>query len=520
MRIPSKRKLIELASNCKSMLNAKKLQETEFSDIIQPYIDLLDQVRAAKENNELDLPPLDDDKVDISKVLNTKEDNLDADGTVNEAYYKKHSRSLQEKDRSYQAIVNAYKEQGGTADFEEWKSWIATQPDKLKAQLVNRYNFNRMYGESGVDVGTNAEEGSNPEIPAEPYTPTENLQNLIDMCDAGEDFVETALTTVTDKYDTIELLLRRVIRGKSPKRYYLLAGDPGIGKTYEVNKLLKADGILDSTPVCTGSIGRSVTSIATFLWQYKDTDLVVLDDCDSFLKKGGSPDVVNILKGCMEAGTGYKVGIPISIANRVTKELKKASKDESKVPEKIKALFEDDEDEEEDLSAEDNDETYIDTEDAVPTSWKFNARLVILSNLHESQIEDALWSRCDHFDLHLTQEEYLIRLAMIIDDMDVGQKDGIFTEEEAKEAKALTLSVMRSVIEAGNHGVKLFGKFVKLTDHLEFRVVKDLCNMWLAMLDRELELHPDESRDTAKKNILKKWVRVGVIPRLSATTKL
>ena len=167
------------------------------------------------------------------------------------------------------------------------------------------------------------------------------------------------------------------------------------------------------------------------------------------------------------------------------------------------------------LSAEELDKI-LDTENAVPTSWTFNARMIIISNLHESQIEEPLWSRCDHFDLHLTQEEYLIRLAMILDGMDVGQKDGLCTEEEAQEAKALVLSVMQSVIEAGNHGVKFFGKYIQLTDHLEFRIVKDLVNVWLAMLERELENHPEISRDDAKKNIMQKWVRVGVIPRMSA----
>lgn len=515
----NRKQLVESIKECQKLLKEKKLKESSFEELIAPGMELLNSVHKKKEEGSLDLPPLDDDSVDISKVLNTSEKDLSVDGTLSEAYYKKNkNRLLQERDRTYSEIVAAYKSQGGSDNYDEWKAWTGSQVDKTKAQIINRYNFQKLY--QTVTVDSNSSEAVENK---EPYVPSKNLQDLIDVCDAADDFVESATTTVTDKYETIELLLRRVIRGKSTKRYYLLAGDPGIGKTYEVTKLLKEEGKTD-VPTCTGSIGRSPTSIATFLWKYKDAELVILDDCDSFLRKGGNLDVVNILKGCMEAGTGYKVGIPQAIANRASKML--SVKAESKVSDKVKRLFEDDEelDDEEVTFDTSDEEALTDVEgsftESIPTSWSFNARLIILSNLHESQIEEALWSRCDHFDLHLTQEEYLVRLAMIIDNMDVGQKDGLFTEEDAKEAKALVLSVMNSIIEAGNHGVKLFGKFIRLTNHLEFRIVKDLCNMWLAMLDREMETNPNESKDEAKKKIIQKWVRIGVIPRLSVSTKL
>lgn len=514
------KKLKKTLKECKLALQEKKLKESSFKDLIQPFIDLLDQIHKAKNNGELDLPPIENDKINIKNVLDTKEDDLSVDGVLKESFYKKHNIILKEEGKTYQDLVNEYKSQGGIEDYNAWKSWLLNQneTDRAKGEVLSKYNFNARYNRSsGVSSNISIEPIRNPD-----YKPSAELQNLIDVIDAGADFTETALTTVTDKYETIELLLRRVVRGKSTKRYYLLAGDPGIGKTYIVDKILKEEG-KNNVPICTGSIGRSPTSIAAFLWKYKDEDLVVLDDCDSFLRKNGNPDVTNILKGCMEAGTGYKVGIPSTIAARVSKLL---SENQSKnINNKIKALFEDEyeeeDDEEEAFDSEDIDlENNNTTTETTPTSWTFNSKLIILSNLHESQIEEAIWSRCDHFDLHLTQDEYLIRLAMIIDDMDIGQRSGIFTEEEAKEAKALTLSVMKSVIEAGNNGVKLFGKYIRLTSHLEFRVVKDLCNMWFAMLDKELDTNPTESKDEAKKKILKKWVRIGVIPRLSVTTKL
>lgn len=527
-----KQAIREKLNTCSNLLAEKKLRESTFEDIIKPSMDLLDHVHAAIERGDLDLPPLVDDELDISKMLDTSENDLSTvDGTLTEAAKEKAQKALQEKERSYTQIIQDYIAQGGTGNYEEWRAWIETQPDAVKARVLNRNNFRKNYellapsnaAAAAPATGEDGEVVSGATAPA--YEPSENLRNLISLCHADQDFVETAEVTVTDKYDTIELLLRRVVRGKSAKRYYILAGDAGIGKTYTVAKILREEGKADDIDkiTYTGSIGRSVTSIATFLWLHRNDEILVLDDCDSFLRKGGNPDVVNILKGCMEAGTGYRVGIAANIAARITKDLGlgKKNKAESTVSDKVRALLEGEVAEDENLDDEellDDEEVekLLDTDDAVPTSWTFNSRMVIISNLHESQIEEPLWSRCDHFDLHLTQEEYLIRLAMILDGMDVGQKDGLCTPEEAQEAKALVLSVMQAVIEAGNHGVKFYGKFIQLTDHLEFRIVKDLVNTWLAMLEREMELHPNVSRDEAKKKIMQKWVRVGVIPRMSA----
>ena len=40
--------------------------------------------------------------------------------------------------------------------------------------------------------------------------------------------------------------------------------------------------------------------------------------------------------------------------------------------------------------------------------------------------------------------------------------------------------------------------------------------MWLSMVERYMEVHQGVSKDDAKKACLKKWVRVVVIPRISA----
>lgn len=512
------KKLQEKLNVCKRLLAEKRFQEATFEDIIKPSMDLLNKVHAANVANELDLPPLEDD-LDFNRLLSTSENDLDStDGTLNEAALERIKKTLQEaklNEMTYNDIIKDYIRAGGSQDYDAWRDWLIDQSEDVaqKGAVLNKWAFDTRYNQLSSVTSAGKPVAAAPEPVVDPnYVPSDNLQSLIDICCANEEYAENALTTVTDKYDTIDLILRRVVRGKSTKRYYILAGDAGIGKTYTVSKILKEEGKADDIDkiTFTGSIGRSVTSIATFLWQHRNDELLVLDDCDTFLRKDGNPDVINILKGCMEPGTGHTVGIPDTIAKKITKSLGSPDIEDMSLEDLI---------DQQGLEAEAEKEANA-GDFAVPTKWVFNARLIIISNLHESQINDALWSRCDHYDLHLTQEEYLIRLAAIIDGMDVGQKSNICTEEEAKEAKALVLSVLQAIIEAGVHGVKIFGKFIQLTDHLEFRIVKDLVNTWLAMLEQVLEKNPGISRDEAKKSIMNKWLRISVIPRLSARVVL
>ena len=520
----TKTQLLESYKKCRTLLHEKRLNESTFAELISGAKADLAAIHDAVESGLLaNVAPLDDDEeLNIQQVLDTSEADLNADGTKNESYYKKHSRLLQERNRSHKQRIADYIAQGGTKDFSQYQDWLATQPDFEEGRNLPRSWFLNNYDD--IAESEKSTPGAAPVINDPTYVPSKELTDFIDFVDAGDDFVETAIETVADKYDTIDLILRRVVRGKNPKRYYILAGDAGIGKTYTVQKILEEEGKSGTVETVTGTIGKSPTTIATFLWKYRDAELVVLDDCDAFLKKGGNDEVLGILKGAMEAGTKYHVHITDSLAKRVSKAV--STKDESTNQSVLKKLFEGEDLEDEDLELDDDDDVLdddavLDTEDDdhVPTDWTFNARLVIISNLHEAQVDDALWSRCDHFDLHLTQEEYMVRLGMIIDGMDCGQKDGLFAEDAVADAKALLYRTMKLIIEAGNHGVKMYGRTVTLKQSLEFRLVKDLVAMYLAMVERQQELHPELDLDTIKKGVVKKWTRIGVVPRLSATTK-
>ena len=513
----TKKQLFEAVKRAKSLVNDRLFENTTFEQMLEPAMKMLDQVA----QSDLHLPPLDDDAVVIQNVLNTSEDDLNpANGTKQESWYRKNSQSLQEGLTS-QDVVNQFVRETGEDSWDAFNNWMAGKSGDIlaKAQKVNKWMFTNKLIPNVAIPDSNA-----PTEPKAPIEMSDNLRNLIDMTDANQEVLETATTTVTDKYDMIEAKLERVLTGRSAKRYFLLAGDPGIGKTYAATDVLKRLGITD-VPTLTGSIGKSTSAIAEFLYTYRDTPTVILDDCDAFLRDGGNPEVVGILKGAMEPGTKYQVHLPTNIAKLASKNIDPTYRDsddtmptaeeiEAQVKFKMKK---------EGMSHEDAEAAVQADIEAIhgkawmmPTTFTFNARLIILSNLHEKQIDSAIWSRCDHFDLHLTQEEYLVRLAAIINSMDVGEKDGLYTAEESRVAKALVLTTLTSVIEAGNKGVALFGKYVRLKDTLEFRLVKDLVESWYLLCEIYTKKHPGVDADTAHKECLKKWVRTSVIPRISA----
>ena len=373
----------------------------------------------------------------------------------------------------------------------------------------------KKYEDGGADASA-YEKSSGPKEPSKPAELSAGLQSLVNACSAGADYVETAADTVNAKYKMIGMKLKRVILGKSLKNYYLLMGDAGIGKSYIVKDFLtKCGKDPKSVPLIKGDIGSSRTDVAKFLWKYKDEELVILDDCDTTIQSK-NPAVQNMLKGAMDPD-GHAVTISPTILKELTKSLQQEAI-EAKYGKNNK-LFEardiDDEDDEwlDDEEGDVEGEGLLDTD--VPTeTWTFNARVVFVSNLDEKDVTKAVLSRCDYFCLHLTQEEYLIRLGKIIKDMDINSPNSGWTDERVDDAKAMAVAMMANVIEAANKGVKLFNKTVRLTHPLEFRIVRDLVEGYLMLVDDYIEENPGATEEEAGDAIIPEFVRTILMPRL------
>lgn len=523
-------KAIMEAYNKASKKLAKKLNEdgTAINDMIAPALAAMDKVAELKASGAIPEIPY-EELVQGNIEFQTSEDELDQETGLDEAALRERGYRLQEVAGGKPAL-RAYLADGGNPEsYEDFIDWCATQGTDTTGMKRGWFNTSIKQIQGGRSPVTANEE---PETPKEPYIPSASLQSMIDACAAGEDYVETAADTVATKYKMIERKLKRVIAGKSEKNYYLLFGDAGIGKSVIVKQTLEKMGwtVLkgaSSNPgageveIVKGDMGSSRTDVARFLWKYKDRELVVLDDCDSMIdKKTSKGAVANMLKGALDKDSHV-----VTISPSIMKSANNLVQDEAAKIGRNNKLFEDAVDDQMDgmYDGDDDLEDYeapgedgmLDTNPDIITepSWTFNARVIFISNLDTPDIVPAVLSRCDYFCLHLTQEEYLVRLAMIIDDMKFDTEKSGWSDEWIKVAKGVAVTMMSNVIEAANNHVKLFNKVVTLSHPLEFRIITDLVENYLILCEEDMEEN-GSSFEEAGSNILPEFVKTVLIPRI------
>lgn len=569
----SKKKLLQEALKLKKVLSAVPSKGiTEDVDLeksfIEPGLAALDQVASIKG----ELPPIefedliaDIEPADLPKISD-EDAETGIDGSIDITESIKRGELVLTEASAYKQAVQEYVDEVGIENagtYRDYTEWCATsQPAK---DPIPGQNFRKFLNE------LKANQPEEPATPKAPYQMSAALSDLVDACNEGGEFVESAVNTVHEKYDNIERKLKRVITGRSMKNYYLLFGDAGIGKTKTVEKCLEKCGYT-GVPQIKGDVGKSRTDVAMFLYKYKDDELVVLDDCDSMINiKGTDPAVMNMLKGAMDPDS-HTVTISPTVqklcnnrladlykgpANTITGSYKVLRDGELLCSEGGDILFIDPADaatedippmlfnskaEAQEFITEDNEEgsvyevvsntsgdtvlmyedgqfsddgeTLDTTKAEFPSTWKFNCRVIFVSNLDTKDINPAVISRCDYYCLHLTQEEYMVRLAEIIDDMKFDLSRTGWSEESVRKTKAFVVSLMASVIEAANNGVMLMGKKVVLTHPLEFRLVRDLIEGQMMLIEDYIEENPDATEEEARRATLKTFIRAYLLPKL------
>lgn len=506
-----------VVAECWAKLKKEKLNEATISvgDMIKKGLEIGAAIETAsipgedaKTFNEL----ISDDKFEID----ISEKDLEPNGIVSESFKKSKLKKLSEG-IGFTKALKEYIAEGGQPDMEAFGIWAENHGYENVLDSISKSGFNanfRKFSGQAVSGKTakNSEEPLN--APADPSTYSEDLNAMLEICNSGAEYVESAAETVEFKYKQIRSRLRRVIQGRSANRYYLLMGDPGIGKSFIVRETLDMCGKQD-VPQITGTVGKSPAPVAKFLIEHKDDEIVILDDCDTMISNEAKGDVTNMLKGALDPDR-HHVSISPTLINIIKGYMK-----EQAIREKYKGnyLFESDQVLEEriarELAESEGEEEEEDIE--IPKDFDFNARIIFISNLNADQVSPAVLDRCDKYELHLTVEEYMIRLGKIIWNIECGQKEGIYTDEEVKEAKALLMYWMAGIIEAHNKGASMFGKRVVLVKGgLTFRLVKDLVEAYIINYQDYVEDNPDVPVEEAKTHVVRDWVHHYVLPKITA----
>lgn len=306
-----------------------------------------------------------------------------------------------------------------------------------------------------------------------------------------------------------------------------------------------------------GDIGRSASAIVAFFYKNKDRKVIVLDDCDSFILSKDQA-IQNLLKGMLDLDNTEKnpklitvsptirklaskliaadkesmeEGVQIEINQKALREGRLAVSingeevlNESASPEELKQFklvetkkpikehtdysglgllyeSEDDADEWDDVSDDDAEiaaqfaELEGEEDDGeIPPKWRFASRLIMISNLRKTDLNDAVLSRTLSYELSLTQDEFMARLAQILPHM----LTDVETEESAEVvdyAKKAAYAYLLAAVELAAKGGSVGGKPVRIVGKLQFRIIAELAGKWMQRADDYAIKHNMENID-------------------------
>ena len=209
--------------------------------------------------------------------------------------------------------------------------------------------------------------------------------------------------TVVEKRDpkvmfsNLERLTKMVGRGIQPS--LVITGGAGLGKTYLVKKTLTDMG-LEEAKQFVHFKGRA-TAAGLFVTLYENSDkIIVLDDCDSVFK---DMDAVNMLKAALDSYDTRKLSY-IS-----TKPLKDAYGD------------------------------------PVPRHFEFTGKIIFISNISQSKLDEAIKSRSFVSDISMNTKQMFKRIDDLKDDIE---------KKIPGEVKEKALQIMKS-LEKKYDGVEI-----------------------------------------------------------------
>ena len=198
-------------------------------------------------------------------------------------------------------------------------------------------------------------------------------------------------------FNNLTRLTKMVGRGIQPS--LVITGGAGLGKTYLVKKTLTDMG-LEEAKQFVHFKGRA-TAAGLFVTLYENSDkIIVLDDCDSVFK---DMDAVNMLKAALDSYDTRKLSY-IS-----TKPLK---------------------------------DTYG---DPVPRHFEFTGKIIFISNISQSKLDDAIKSRSFVADISMNTKQMFQRIDELKDVMET---------KIPSEVKEKALEIMKS-LEKKYDGVEI-----------------------------------------------------------------
>lgn len=206
--------------------------------------------------------------------------------------------------------------------------------------------------------------------------------------------------SINTRFGFVEKLVTMVSAGVQPSA--VITGEGGLGKTYTVTKTLESNGYKDISSLAEFEVGAVINtrkcftmvkgySTAKGLYRTlfeNNKSIIVFDDCDAVLK---DPVALNLLKGALD-----------SYGKRIIS-----------------------------WNADMRD-------DDLPRSFEFTGRVIFISNMDQSRIDQAIRSRSMMIDLSMTLDQKIERMEHIA-------LSAEFLPEYDKKIKTDALGLIREI---------------------------------------------------------------------------
>ena len=158
-------------------------------------------------------------------------------------------------------------------------------------------------------------------------------------------------------------------------------------------------------------------------------------------------------------------------------------------------------------------------DDTVPEEFRFTSRLIMISNLKKSDVNDAVLSRTLSYDMELTKDEFLAHLGDILPNLitDVETEDPDWMIQYAKK---VAYAYLIAAVDIDNAGGSVQGVRCKITIPLQFRIIAELAGKWCMRANRFITKnnldYSEKSLPKVDKAIRSMFFVRDVIPSLQA----
>lgn len=274
--------------------------------------------------------------------------------------------------------------------FEKNKDATKTQAmNKARAELQDSYPEECEETEESGTIDTVEIQGSPEEVAPD--------QNAV-MNDE-----ELAKTLIADPFPVFEKLNSYVVMvARGISQALLITGQGGVGKSYNVSRILSAYGTKNKDYVIMK--GKSSTS-AMYKFLYDNYDkIVVFDDCDSVLSDS---DGMNILKGALDSGKIREISWNTKGSDMVDTF---GCETHDEIEERLTAW-----------SAQHKGKV------GTPNYFQFVGACIFISNLDVNEIkakDEALLTRCTNVDINLLAKDVILRIQTLLPSIQVFDAKG------------------------------------------------------------------------------------------------